>query len=54
MIQKEPEEGENTAPIIIITDRMLEQTMLTAIKAIEALDSVEGSVVHIRVESLDN
>ena len=54
LIQKEPEEGKDTAPIIIITDRVLEQTLLTAIKAIEALGSVEGSVVHIRVESLDN
>ncbi len=50
--QKEPEEGETTVPLIMLTHRVLEGRMNKAIAAIEALDSVNGSVVRIRMERL--
>ena len=53
MIQKEPEPGAGYVPIIMLTQRVLERNMNSAIGQIEALDSIQGSVHRIRVESLD-
>ena len=53
MIQKEPEPGAGHVPIIMLTQRVLERNMNSAIGQIEALDSIQGSVHRIRVESLD-
>jgi homoserine dehydrogenase len=50
--QKEPEEGETTVPLIMLTHRVSEGRMNKAIAAIEALDSVNGAVVRIRMERL--
>jgi homoserine dehydrogenase len=52
ILQKEPV-GENDATIILLTHRVLEGKMNTAIKAIEALDSITGEVTRIRLEHLD-
>ncbi|NNJ92485.1 MAG: homoserine dehydrogenase, partial [Gammaproteobacteria bacterium] len=52
--QKEPVEGETTANLVMLTQPVLEQSMRQAIEAIEAMDSVEGKVVMIRVEYLDS
>jgi homoserine dehydrogenase len=51
--QKEPEEGETHLPLVMLTHRVLEGQMNSAIEAIEALDSISGSVTRIRVEHLD-
>jgi homoserine dehydrogenase len=51
--QKEPEEGETHLPLVMLTHRVLEGRMNSAIEAIEALDSISGSVTRIRVEYLD-
>ncbi|WP_221799832.1 homoserine dehydrogenase [Oceanobacter mangrovi] len=52
LIQKEPEQDEDLAQIIILTHRIVEKTMNDAIVAIEGLDSTVGKVTRIRVEQL--
>ncbi len=52
MIQKEPSEGEDQTDIILLTHETLEKRVVDAIGRIEALATVRGSVVRIRLESL--
>jgi len=52
VIQKEPASGESAVSLILLTSRALEKQLLAAIESIEALDAIEGTVAHIRVESL--
>ncbi len=52
IVQKEPEEGDTQVPLIMLSHRVLEGRMNQAIARIEALDSVKGEVVRIRVEHL--
>ena len=52
LIQKEPEEDESKVPVIMLTNRVVEKKMNSAIMAIEALDIVNTPVIRIRVESL--
>lgn len=52
LIQKEPAANQNHVPVIILTNRTQERLVASAIAQIEALDSIEGAVVRIRVESL--
>jgi homoserine dehydrogenase len=51
--QKEPDEGETHVPLVMITHRVVEGSMNQAIEKIEALDTIKGSVVRIRLEELD-
>jgi len=53
IIQKEPAEGEQEVPIIMLTHRVAEQNMNQAIDKLEALDSISGKVTRIRLETLD-
>jgi homoserine dehydrogenase len=52
MIQKEPPEGEDQTDIILLTHRSIEKRVADAIHAIEALPTVRGSIVRIRLEDL--
>jgi homoserine dehydrogenase len=52
IIQKEAPEDQQQVPLIILTSRSIENKLVSAIKKIEALESIEGEVVRIRVESL--
>jgi homoserine dehydrogenase len=52
MIQKEPSEGEDQTDIILLTHETLEKRVVDAIARIEALATVRGSIVRIRMESL--
>ncbi len=52
ILQKEPV-GDAPATIILLTHRVIEGKMNAAIAAIEALDSVTGEVMRIRLEHLD-
>ncbi|MFL0799068.1 MAG: homoserine dehydrogenase [Agarilytica sp.] len=52
LIQKEPNDGQDHVPVILLTNRAIEKDIISAIKSIEALDSVEGKIVRIRVEAL--
>jgi homoserine dehydrogenase len=52
LIQKEPDEGQETVPVIILTNRAVEGKMAEAIRQIENLDTVGSKVARIRVETL--
>jgi homoserine dehydrogenase len=52
MIQKEPPEGEEQTDIILLTHRSIEKRVADAIRAIEALPTVRGSIIRIRMEEL--
>ncbi len=51
--QKEPEADETHVPLVMLTHRVREGRMNEAIRAIEALDSINGTVTRIRVEHLE-
>ncbi len=53
LIQKEPQSGAATVPLILLTNRAREGLLMQAVSGIEALESVTGNVIRIRVESLD-
>ncbi|ACT48437.1 homoserine dehydrogenase [Methylotenera mobilis] len=52
MLQKEPDENETEADIVILTHITVEKNMNAAIAAIEALEAITGKVVRIRMEEL--
>lgn len=52
MMQKEPDENETEADIVILTHITIEKNMNAAIAAIEALAAITGKVVRIRMEEL--
>ncbi len=52
LIQKEPDEGQNHVPVIILTNRAIEGKMADAIQQIEALETVTSKVARMRVETL--
>jgi len=53
MIQKEPSEGEDQTDIILLTHLTVERNVVAALEAIEALSTVRGKVVRIRLEALN-
>ena len=53
LIQREPEEGENQADVVMLTHLAKERAVNAAIERIEALPSIEGKVVRIRMEALN-
>ena len=54
IIQKEPVAEGTFANIIMLTHRVQEKQMNQAIAKIEALDTIDGSVKRIRMETLDS
>ena len=52
MMQKEPDENETEADIVILTHITVEKNMNDAIAAIESLAAINGKVVRIRMEEL--
>lgn len=52
MLQKEPDENETEADIVILTHITVEKNMNDAIAAIESLAAINGKVVRIRMEEL--
>jgi homoserine dehydrogenase len=52
IIQKEPQPGFTTLPVIMLTQLTLEKEMNAAIAEIEALTSISGKVCRIRLETL--
>lgn len=52
IIQKEPEPGDDTVPLILLTQRVREKEMNAAIDQLEGQSSVIGRVTRIRVEQL--
>ena len=53
MIQKEPSEGEEQTDIILLTHQIVEKNVVDAIAMIEALPTVRGKIVRIRLEELN-
>lgn len=53
ILQKEPRVGENTVPVIILSQRVLEKNMNQAIAKIEALPSINTKIMRIRLEHLN-
>lgn len=53
MIQKEPSEGEDQTDIILLTHQTVEKNIVDAIAKIEALPTVRGTIVRIRLEQLN-
>ncbi|WLD56927.1 homoserine dehydrogenase [Salinispirillum sp. LH 10-3-1] len=53
IIQKEPQPGDDTVPLILLTQRVKEQEMNRAIGQLEEQTAVIGQVTRIRVEQLD-
>jgi homoserine dehydrogenase len=53
MIQKEPSEGEDQTDIILLTHKTVERNVDDAIATIEALPTVRGKIVRIRLEELN-
>ncbi len=53
MIQKEPPAGVEQTDIILLTHLTVEKNAVAAIAAIEALPTVDGKVVRIRLEELN-
>ncbi|MBD2860180.1 homoserine dehydrogenase [Spongiibacter sp. KMU-158] len=52
LIQKEPVEGQDHVPMIILTNRTIEGKLSAAVESIQQLDAINGKVTRIRVESL--
>jgi homoserine dehydrogenase len=52
ILQKEQAQGDDSVPIIILTHPVLEQSMNSAIRRIEALAAIRGPVARIRLEHL--
>jgi homoserine dehydrogenase len=50
--QKQPAEDDTSISLVMLTHQVIERQMNTAIREIEALDSVVGQVMRIRVEQL--
>ncbi|MCR9183973.1 MAG: homoserine dehydrogenase [Halieaceae bacterium] len=53
LIQKAPAAGQATVPLIVLTNRAAQGRVDAAVAEIEALDTITGQVVRIRVEPLD-
>jgi homoserine dehydrogenase len=53
MIQKEPPEGEQQTDIILLTHKTIEKNIVDAIAKIEALPTVRGRIVRLRLEELN-
>jgi homoserine dehydrogenase len=52
MLQKEPDDNETEADIVILTHVTLEKNMDAGIAEIEALPAIVGKLVKIRMEEL--
>jgi homoserine dehydrogenase len=52
ILQKEPAEGASHVPIIFLTQSVQEKHMNAAIQKLEKLDSLEGEITRIRMETL--
>jgi homoserine dehydrogenase len=52
LMQREPEEGESSTDLILLTHETVEKYVNTAIARIEGLSSVQGKVTRIRLETL--
>jgi homoserine dehydrogenase len=52
LMQREPEEGESSTDLVLLTHETMEKSMNSAIARMEGLASVQGKVTRIRLETL--
>lgn len=52
MIQKEPAQGKDEADVVILTHETIEKNMNAAIAEIEAIPSIVGKLIKLRMETL--
>ena len=50
ILQKEPEDGATSVPVILLTHQVKERAVNEAMRRIEALDSISAPVTRVRVE----
>lgn len=53
LIQKAPAQGQTLVSLIVLTNKAPQGSVDTAVRLIEALDTINGKVTRIRVEPLD-
>jgi homoserine dehydrogenase len=53
LIQKAPAEGETRVPVVVLTNTAAQSDVDAAVAALESLDSIQGAIARIRVETLD-
>jgi homoserine dehydrogenase len=53
LIQKAPAQGQTLVSLIVLTNKAPQGSVDTAVRSIEALDTINGKVTRIRVEALD-
>ena len=53
LIQKAPAQGQTLVSLIVLTNKAAQGRVDAAVRLIEALDTINGKVTRIRVESLD-
>lgn len=53
ILQREPVEGASHVPVILLTQRVQEKYMNNAISKLEALESINGKIMRIRMETFD-
>jgi homoserine dehydrogenase len=53
LIQKAPAAGETCVAVIVLTNKAAQGRVDKAVRAIEALDTINGEIARIRVETLD-
>ena len=54
ILQKEPAAGASHVAVILLTHRVLERALRDAITRIEALPSIDGRVVSLRLDHLEH
>jgi len=52
IVQKEPVDDSGKLPIVLLTKKIVEGAMNSAIEKLEALDCIDGAVIRIRMEAL--
>ena len=52
ILQKEDQDAQGHVPLVILTHRVMESNMMDAIKSVEQLSTVNGSITRIRLETL--
>jgi homoserine dehydrogenase len=52
VLQKEPAKGADRVHLVLLTQKVKESNLNTAIAEVESLDEIDGSVARIRLEHL--
>lgn len=53
LIQKAPPPGETRVPVVVLTNATAQADLVSAVQALQLLDTIHGEIACIRVETLD-